>query len=180
MMFDLHEATPTHLTEQTAAALAPMSSEAPVFVDVTPGPNATPDNCYSNVQEAVRQRGGSAVYGWIVWISGRGHYLKIVHHAVWRSPEGLLLDVTPSDDRRNLFLPDPQQPYRGRWVRPHYFPLKPGSATSGPHRNWQGHRCIRAESPLRRVRGGDQGSSSSPPRVPVSHGEGQPERQVPL
>ena len=33
-------------------------------------------------------------------------YLKLIHHRVWRTQNGNLLDVTPSDELRNLFLPD--------------------------------------------------------------------------
>ena len=31
---------------------------------------------------------------------------KLIHHCLWRSPKGLLVDVTPSDEVRNLFVPD--------------------------------------------------------------------------
>ena len=42
--------------------------------------------------------GGRGVFGWtfhLRFAGGLGHYLLATHHAVWHSPSGSLIDVTP-------------------------------------------------------------------------------------
>lgn len=50
-------------------------------------------NCYWNVNAMVEDHGGSAVYGWDVMIWSKSH-ISAMHHAVWRRPDGSLVDVT--------------------------------------------------------------------------------------
>jgi hypothetical protein len=52
--------------------------------------------CYWNVDRLVRNFGGSMVIGWQhVWWPGR---LAIsMHHAIWRKPDGSLIDVTQKE-----------------------------------------------------------------------------------
>ena len=59
-----------------------------------------PTQCYENVRRKIEKDHGRDRYGWmfqyrqIADISGPG-YIMAVHHAVWNSPEGHLIDVTP-------------------------------------------------------------------------------------
>ncbi|WP_371767512.1 hypothetical protein [Massilia sp.] len=50
-------------------------------------------HCYTNVQDWVSRNGGSSVYGWLlsVW---PGQFVEATHHAVWRTPDGDLEDIT--------------------------------------------------------------------------------------
>lgn len=84
-------------------------------------------HCYGNVERLVKGQGGEAVSGWIVYEGGAGRYLKLVHHHLWRRAEGILLDPTPSDERRNLFLPDPTP---GRKQASHYIQLDDSAETA--------------------------------------------------
>lgn len=65
--------------------------------------------CYGNAAEQVRLHGGRTVHGWQVMIWPK-LYVEAIHHAVWESPEGKLVDVTakPPTDRRSYttFAPD--------------------------------------------------------------------------
>ena len=99
--------TPEALTPTLKEALLRVSPQEPLFVEVTPVGDSAPMHCYGNVERLVSGRGGEAVSGWIVYEGGAGRYLKLVHHHLWRTPDGDLVDPTPSDERRNLFLPDP-------------------------------------------------------------------------
>lgn len=103
--------TPGVLTLALEAVLRQVSPQPPLFVEVTPVGDSAPMHCYGNVERLVSVRGGEAVSGWIVYEGGAGRYLKLVHHHLWRTPDGTLVDPTPSDERRNLFLPD-TTPYR--------------------------------------------------------------------
>lgn len=72
------------------------SGANPLFVPVEPAHGATYKNCFLNVAAEVERSGGTAVVGWMVGI-WPGVFGEAIHHAVWRSPEGALLDVTPQD-----------------------------------------------------------------------------------
>jgi hypothetical protein len=64
---------------------------------------ATPTRCFENAVRQAKQKGGPALFGWMFHyrvvedIPGPG-YLIAVHHAVWHSPTGQLVDVTPLHD----------------------------------------------------------------------------------
>lgn len=70
-----------------------------------------PRQCYQNVYRLVTQRGGEVVLGWMVDLVP-GVYIELMHHAIWRTPGGELLDVTaPQDGERDkngpiVFIPD--------------------------------------------------------------------------
>lgn len=52
--------------------------------------------CYWNVDTMIRRHGGSVVHGWDVSIWRKSH-ISAMHHAIWKSPEGELFDVTETD-----------------------------------------------------------------------------------
>jgi hypothetical protein len=68
-----------------------------------PEPWAEPRWCMHNVREKVELDGGRARYGWTFNIrrGPAGPYITLAHHAVWNTPDGKLVDVTPLD-------PDPR------------------------------------------------------------------------
>jgi hypothetical protein len=95
----------THEIRDFCRSIDPTAS--PCFVDVKPAPDALPRNCFYNTKGYVAQCGGSVQYGWIIW-EAPSVLLEAEFHAVWRDPEGKLLDVTPKEDgeTRIVFLPD--------------------------------------------------------------------------
>ena len=56
--------------------------------------------------------GGEAAYGWAIW-RWPGRWFEAEHHAVWQTPAGDLVDVTPQagDPPHTLFLPDAHAVY---------------------------------------------------------------------
>lgn len=102
----LHQNTPKELTRIIEEALRQVSPTLPYFIDISPMPGCIPMCCYGNVDHCVTQEGGCREEGWIVYEGWEGRYLKLIHHSLWRRPDGVLLDITPSDEVRNLFLPD--------------------------------------------------------------------------
>jgi hypothetical protein len=84
----------------------------PIHVKVIPRRGAKQDECFPNVREAVRAQGGRIVYGWTIWVWPRV-YFEAEHHAVWETPGGTLVDVTPkaAGEKRILFQPDPGRTY---------------------------------------------------------------------
>jgi hypothetical protein len=91
--------------------------DEPVFVDVSPRADSGGDDCFMCVRRHVDEHGGSIQHGWTIWewpgISAEGEF-----HAVWRKPDGQLLDVTQKKDResRIVFAPDPKRVFENRRV----------------------------------------------------------------
>jgi hypothetical protein len=75
-----------------------MNGGAPVLVPMRPHPQAVVGRCFCNVNELVEQAGGSMQLGWC-FVNHHNHpgcqALAAGLHAVWRSPAGELLDITP-------------------------------------------------------------------------------------
>lgn len=71
--------------------------------------------CFCNVQRKTEECGGERILGWQFIQEPVGSTLGIliaVHHAIWKSPEGDLVDITPCagrtlrSDTGVMFLPD--------------------------------------------------------------------------
>jgi hypothetical protein len=64
------------------------------YLDVRPTSAARPGSPYDNVREHVVRSGGCVVHGWIIRAVPALFY-EAEYHAVWQSPGGALVDVTP-------------------------------------------------------------------------------------
>lgn len=58
---------------------------------------AEPLCCFDNVERYCEEHGGSLVTGWLVHRTSQLNQLN--HHAVWRSPDGTLFEITPLNKR---------------------------------------------------------------------------------
>ena len=98
-----------HFCEQLVAGVTP------VWLPVRPASGARAMDCFSVVEARVRAHGGQSVTGWQLW-EWPPFYLEAEFHAVWRSPNGQLIDLTPKEIPVHtiLFLEDPTRPYGGR------------------------------------------------------------------
>ena len=110
--------TPTAITESIqkfSNSLA--STEVPVLVAVRSGKKDDLGDCFVNVQKMVESRGGEIVYGWAIFELPK-LLLEAQFHAVWRAPDGELVDVTKTDDKAQttLFLADNKLAYEGKII----------------------------------------------------------------
>ncbi|MCW2247854.1 hypothetical protein M2352_003488 [Azospirillum fermentarium] len=82
----------------------------PVYVKVAPLANAALRDCFNVVKNHCHGYGGEMVFGWNIWL-WPNVCLKAEHHAIWRSPEDGLIDLTPKENSAEniLFLPDPER-----------------------------------------------------------------------
>lgn len=103
---------PDQIDAATLAFCGTLSPMPPVYVPVRPAPWARWIHCFDNSVAQAAHAGGEAVYGWAVW-HWPGRWFEAEHHAVWRSPDGELVDVTPQtgEPARVLFVEDPTAPY---------------------------------------------------------------------
>jgi hypothetical protein len=91
----------------------------PEYVAVEPGENCLHGNAFENVALVIRRNGGSVQHGWRMREQPSA-YVEAAFHAVWRRPDGLLIDVTPRTDELTeiLFLPDSRMVWQGEDVEP--------------------------------------------------------------
>ena len=82
--------------------------EQALQVDNIPESYAVYGVCDVNVAEKIRREGGEAVFGWDIFILG-DVLVEAEWHVIWRSPEGLLVDITPRpiEGEGTYFLPQP-------------------------------------------------------------------------
>ncbi|HVU25768.1 MAG TPA: hypothetical protein VHE13_16680 [Opitutus sp.] len=106
------------------------ATQAPVFIPAAkPESGFLPLYCFENSQAKVETSGGSVVLGWTLWEFPRV-MIEGEFHAVWRSPDGVLVDVTPRPDgeERILFVPDVSRRYEGLRVDNIRMALSPDPA----------------------------------------------------
>lgn len=89
---------------------------APEFIPLIPEPYAKKEQCFVNVAEKVKRDGGSSHYGWAIFqadILCEGE-----RHAVWKSSEGNLVDITPREPSMDqiLFITDNNLEYKGQLI----------------------------------------------------------------
>lgn len=99
--------------QSVTAAINALCSElvvapSPLYLSLHAEKYAQHGDCYGAVSEKMRRDGGTTQYGWIIWQTDE-LMIEAEFHAVWKSPEGNLLDITPKVDGEStvLFLPDP-------------------------------------------------------------------------
>ncbi len=88
-----------------------------VFLDVILDSDAKKLDCFENVKKYQHAHNGSIQYGWLIW-EWPNVMIEGEFHAVWLSPNGKLVDVTPNEENfsRVLFLPDQSRSYEGAQV----------------------------------------------------------------
>ncbi|MFC0512991.1 SEC-C domain-containing protein [Mucilaginibacter angelicae] len=84
-----------------------------VFVNLDLSENYPKNECFDNVSAKVIAHGGERVVGWSIW--QHDYMLEAEYHAVWRSPEGQLVDITPKNlpFEHIMFIEAPTRPYQG-------------------------------------------------------------------
>lgn len=83
-------------------------SESPVFLPVQPLNWSRLNYCNKNVERMIQLHSGKMVLGYKIWYVPF-LYIEAERHAVWRSPNGELLEITFNKDGESqiLFLPVP-------------------------------------------------------------------------
>ena len=89
----------------------------PIYLEVTPSGREIPLDCFTNVEKQIARHGGTPQYGWRIW-EWPYTMIEAEFHAVWRTPDGALVDITPAPMGITtiLFLPDSTRAYEGRQV----------------------------------------------------------------
>lgn len=96
-----------------------------VYVPVRPEAGAVVNECFPNVQAKIAHADGHMLCGWQLW--EWPHVLvEAEFHAVWVTPEGDMVDITPKPEgeARILFVPDERRRYEGVVVDNVRMPLR--------------------------------------------------------
>lgn len=96
----------TEAVQAFCRSIAPEST--PVFLDITPTPNAKLHECGNNVNEHQAKYGGKNEYGWIIW-QWSNIVFETEAHIIWIDANGFRREITPHVEETNgkiLFLPD--------------------------------------------------------------------------
>ena len=96
----------------------------PEYVTVESRADCLPNRCFENVTRVVTQLGGRVQHGWTM--RQESYFAEGAFYAVWRSPDGSLIDVTPGADKQTqiLFLPDSKRVWDGEEVEPRRLLLR--------------------------------------------------------
>lgn len=119
------ETTPNQITDKIMELCNKVvPGTVPVFVDVAPQDYAIENDCFNNVNEMIHRNGGESVQGWSVW-QWVNILVEAEAHAVWKSPSGQLIDITPhiNKEKRILFLPDDRVTFNGYPINSIRMPL---------------------------------------------------------
>ncbi len=95
------------------------STSTPEYVAVERGEGCVTGESFQNVSLMIRRHGGSVQHGWSMRVQPSA-YVEGAFHAVWRRPDGALIDVTPRKDGllETLFLVDTKMVWQGEDVEP--------------------------------------------------------------
>lgn len=106
------ETTPNMITEDILKLCKQINKNTPIYVPVVPAAGTEINECFGNVEKVVKQRGGIAVNGWVIWKMAN-ILVEAEAHSVWKSENGELIDVTPHLEHESqiLFLPDDKLKY---------------------------------------------------------------------
>lgn len=95
-----------------------------MYVKVCPEDVAEANDCFVNVENKMKKDGGKVQYGWAIWYLP-GILMEAEFHAVWLSPDGEYIDISPRQIQFDeiMFLPDPNRAYTGKQVDNVRIPL---------------------------------------------------------
>lgn len=112
------ETTPVKISEKILELCNMVVPGAePEYIPVEVQTWSRPMECFHNVQRIVREQRGAQINGWAIW-QWANILIEAEAHAIWESPEGKLIDITPHDngEKEILFLRDCNMVYSGQSI----------------------------------------------------------------
>ncbi|WP_304168786.1 hypothetical protein [Lonsdalea britannica] len=79
----------------------------PMYLPLTKAPNTRAGYCFNNCEDYIKENGGEAIYGWMLWEDRKKGFIEAEFHAVVKK-DNRYLDITPRVDYENkiLFIED--------------------------------------------------------------------------
>lgn len=116
-----NETTPSVITDEIKQLCATICPEAkPFYVDASPFDGMQPNECFKNVDTVMQKLDGERITGWAIW-QWANILVEAEAHAIWKAPDGQLIDVSPhiSAEEHILFLPDDRVQFNGNPIPSH-------------------------------------------------------------
>ncbi len=109
--------TPRVITPQIRELCHSISKYEPMFVPVVVNPGNVLNECFYNVDTYIKNHFGQRILGWSIW-QRDNVLIEAEAHAIWKSPTGDMIDVTPhpNNEATILFLIDHQMKYEGNCI----------------------------------------------------------------
>lgn len=109
--------TPRVITPQIRELCQSISKYEPLIVPVVADPRSLINECFQNVGTYVKEHGGQRILGWSIW-QRSNVLIEAEAHAVWKSPTGDIVDITPHSNGEIsiLFLVDKHMVYEGNCI----------------------------------------------------------------
>jgi hypothetical protein len=88
----------------------------PVLVPIRPSAESTVNECFPNVERQIASFGGTQILGWQIWKTK--NLIEAEFHAIWKTVNDELIDITPKIVSMNeiLFVEDQEYLYEGMQV----------------------------------------------------------------
>ncbi|WP_417803896.1 hypothetical protein [Thalassospira lucentensis] len=104
---DISETTPSEISEYHRSFCRTFSDTPPVFVPVIEDTHGLYGWCCDGVSEKIKSDEGEHAFGWTIW-EWPNVLLTAEFHDVWKSPDGVLYDITPkpNGEQQILFVHD--------------------------------------------------------------------------
>ena len=92
-------------------------NQQPFYIPVKTLLNQPINECFAILPKHIATHGGEQIFGWIIWEWPKV-MIEAEFHTVWRTEDGILIDITPKIISVNhiLFLPDISRKYEGRQI----------------------------------------------------------------
>ena len=119
------ETTPPKITREIKRLCRKIAPKSKLLVvPVKAAPDALLNECFPNVKSMIEHHGGEMVSGWTIW-QWANILIEAEAHAIWKNPNGELIDITPHDDGETniFFLPDDNVTYEGMRIPAHRMAL---------------------------------------------------------
>lgn len=111
----MHTSTPKKITNHIRKLIAKVApGQEAMYLPVRPDAAAKVNECFPNVEAKISQAGGSMLCGWQLW-EWPNVCVEAEFHALWVSPEGEYVEITPKQygEKIVLFVPNPSLSYTG-------------------------------------------------------------------
>jgi hypothetical protein len=109
--------TPKQITQEIRDLIKKLNIEGdPSYIQIKVDNGSKFKDCFKNVNDKIDKEQGTKILGWQIW--ELPFMIEAEFHAIWKSPNGQLIDITPKpiNEELILFIEDTKAGYVGQQV----------------------------------------------------------------
>jgi len=119
---DTQSSTPQTLAEHIIRFCNNNGVQNPFYVQRQPKPDCQEGDCFENVKKYVAKQGGTILIGWAI-TSRKNLYLECEAHAIWKTSDGEIVDITQNKENFDKTLFSLQRSMRAERTPSKYIPF---------------------------------------------------------